>query len=33
MRLLVRRWPDLYEHRLAWSFPAWFLYFELVAVK
>jgi SAM-dependent methyltransferase len=33
MRRVARRWPDVYEHRLAWIFPAWFLYFELVAVK
>ena len=28
---LARRWPDLYEHRLAWIFPAWFMVFELEA--
>lgn len=33
MHWVARRWPDAYEHRLAWIFPAWFLYFELVAVK
>jgi SAM-dependent methyltransferase len=31
--LLARRWPDWYERRLAWIVPAWFLYFELEAVK
>lgn len=25
----ARAWPDTYETRLAWLFPAWFLYFEL----
>jgi SAM-dependent methyltransferase len=30
---LARRWPAFYEDRLTWLFPAWFLYFELVAVK
>lgn len=30
---LARRWPDLYERRLAWVFPAWFIVFELEAVK
>lgn len=25
----ARAWPDTYESRLAWLFPAWFLYFEL----
>jgi SAM-dependent methyltransferase len=33
MRRLARRWPAFYEDRLAWMFPAWFLYFELEAVK
>src|SRR6185503_10280363 len=33
IRRVARRWPDLYEHRLAWMFPAWYLEFELVAVK
>lgn len=31
--LLARRFPDWWEHRLAWMLPAWFLYFELEAVK
>lgn len=30
---LARRWPAFYEDHLAGAFPAWFLYFELVAVK
>lgn len=30
---LARRWPRFYERRLAWVFPAWFLYFELEALK
>lgn len=30
---LARRWPHVYEQRWAWMFPAWFLYFELEAVK
>jgi len=30
---LARRWPSWYEDHLAWMFPAWFMYFELVAVK
>lgn len=30
---LARRFPAWYEDRLAWVFPAWFLYFELEAVK
>ena len=29
----ARRWPALYEDRLAWVCPAWFLFFELEAVK
>jgi SAM-dependent methyltransferase len=33
VRRLAARWPDLYEHRLAWVFPAWYLEFELVALK
>jgi SAM-dependent methyltransferase len=35
-RLLARfanRHPELYERRLAWIFPAWFLIFKLRAVK
>ena len=30
---LANRWPDRYEHRWAWMFPAWFLYFELEVLK
>jgi SAM-dependent methyltransferase len=30
---LASRWPELYEQRLAWVFPAWFLVFKLKAVK
>jgi SAM-dependent methyltransferase len=33
MAALARRWPDLYERRLAWIFPAWFIHFDLEAVK
>ncbi len=33
IRRLASRWPDLYEHRLAWVFPAWYMEFELTAVK
>jgi SAM-dependent methyltransferase len=30
---LANRFPDEYERRWAWIFPAWFLYFELEVVK
>ena len=30
---LANRWPERYERRWAWMFPAWFLYFELEVVK
>jgi SAM-dependent methyltransferase len=30
---LANRYPAGYERRWAWTFPAWFLYFELVVVK
>jgi SAM-dependent methyltransferase len=30
---LANRWPGRYERRWAWVFPAWFLAFELEAVK
>lgn len=33
VRRLANRWPEWYEHRLAWMFPAWYLEFELVAEK
>lgn len=33
VRRFANRWPDLYEHRLAWIVPAWYLEVELVAEK
>ena len=30
---LAARWPEKYERRWAWIFPAWFLYFELEVLK
>jgi SAM-dependent methyltransferase len=33
LRRLANRFPDLYEHRLSWIFPAWYLEFELRAAK
>jgi hypothetical protein len=30
---IANRWPERYEDRWCWMFPAWFLYFELEAVK
>jgi SAM-dependent methyltransferase len=30
---LANRWPERYEHRWAWMFPAWFLYFQLEVSK
>lgn len=30
---IAARWPDFYERHLAWIFPAWFIYVELVAIK
>jgi predicted SAM-dependent methyltransferase len=30
---LANRFPEQYEHRWAWVFPAWFLYFELEVLK
>ena len=33
MRRIAARWPEFYEHRLAWTFPAWYLEFEMQAVK
>ena len=30
---LANRFPDTYEQRWAWVFPAWFLYFELEVLK
>ena len=32
-RRLANRWPAEYERRWAWTFPAWFLYFELEVMK
>lgn len=29
---LANRFPESYEQRWAWIFPAWFLYFELIAI-
>lgn len=29
----ANRWPEAYEDRWCWMFPAWFLYFELRTVK
>ena len=33
LRRLAERFPDFYEHRLAWIFPAWYMELELRAVK
>jgi predicted SAM-dependent methyltransferase len=33
IRRVAAAWPVFYEHRLAWIFPAWYLEFELEAVK
>lgn len=30
---IANRWPQRYEHRWAWIFPAWFLSFELEVLK
>lgn len=30
---LANKWPDAYERRWAWMFPAWFMSFELEALK
>ncbi len=30
---LANRWPEAYERRWAWMFPAWFLYFEFEVMK
>jgi ubiquinone/menaquinone biosynthesis C-methylase UbiE len=30
---LANRWPERYEQRWAWMFPAWFLYYELEVLK
>jgi hypothetical protein len=29
----ANRWPNYYEHRWAWIFPAWFLSSELEVIK
>lgn len=29
----ANRYPEVYERRFAWMFPAWFLYFELESVE
>ena len=29
----ANRWPELYERRWAWIFPAWFLFVELEVIK
>jgi SAM-dependent methyltransferase len=33
VRRLANRFPEAYERRWAWMFPAWFLYFELRVLK
>ncbi len=33
VRRMAARWPDFYEHRIAWLVPAFYLEFELTAVK
>lgn len=33
VRRLANTWPDCYERRWAWIFPAWFVSIELEAVK
>lgn len=33
MTRLANRYPERYERRWAWMFPAWFLYFELEVIK
>lgn len=33
VRRLAKRWPQAYEQRWAWMFPAWYLYYELEVVK
>lgn len=30
---IANKYPDRYERRLCWSFPAWFLIFKLKAIK
>jgi SAM-dependent methyltransferase len=33
IRRVARRWPELYERRLAWIFPAWFIHVVLEVRK
>jgi SAM-dependent methyltransferase len=33
VRRLANRWPESYERRWAWVFPAWFLVFELEVLR
>jgi SAM-dependent methyltransferase len=33
VRRLANRYPNAYEERWAWIFPAWYLYFELEVLK
>lgn len=33
VRRLANRYPQRYEQRWAWIFPAWYLYFELEVIK
>jgi hypothetical protein len=30
---VANRWPEQYEDRWCWIFPAWFIYYELRAIK
>ncbi len=30
---LANRWPEFYEKKLTWIFPAWFMHFELEVIK
>jgi ubiquinone/menaquinone biosynthesis C-methylase UbiE len=33
IRRLANRWPQRYEQRWAWMFPAWFMFYDLEVVK
>jgi SAM-dependent methyltransferase len=33
VRRFARRWPETYERRFAWTFPAWFISVDLEIVK
>lgn len=33
VRRIARRWPEAYERRFAWIFPAWFISIDLEIVK